>query len=680
MRSRRVLAGLLAPISLVVLVVALGALQYKWVGQASENDRAQLKQSMTRRADEFAKEFDLELDRVFRAFRTPPGFMPADGTVFARLLDDYRTAARFPGIIKATYYVEAADDRLILHAFDPSSRTLSAIEWPDELHQIQSRLQALALRTLPATPAGSFTFQTVSLYGEVPAAVIPQHEVTQDFRRMDAGDRKQLEQRAVEAQRAVGRVTMGSSLDVMVTPLHGRHHVIVVFDPQVIVETVLPALAGRHFEDAGADSFRVSIVNYRGEPVLTRGVPAGQTLTAKNADTYSPFFQLLQRVSATSTVVARGGTMTTFNVPPSAGAITELQFKSTAPAPAAGAGRGGANAVVVSRPADADRVAMVMEHATSLTAAATARGWKVFVQHGAGSLDAAVTRARHRNLYLSFGILGVLMASAGLVMVNARRSEKLAAQQMDFVATVSHELRTPLAVIRSAAQNLSAGVVGDPAQARRYGDLIESEGRRLTDMVEQVLEYAGISGSRRPPASRAVDLHDIVRDVVATSQALPEATGMTFDVRVDDDLPMVMADEDATRRALLNLVGNALKYAADGGWVGLATSRGTGRDEGFVQVTVADKGRGIPAEDLAHVFEPFYRGRYARDRQIHGNGLGLSLVKRIAESHGGRITVRSSPGEGTTFVFALPIASGVVAATPASAAAYPVQPASGSTN
>ena len=98
------------------------------------------------------------------------------------------------------------------------------------------------------------------------------------------------------------------------------------------------------------------------------------------------------------------------------------------------------------------------------------------------------------------------MASVGLIVVNARRSERLAAQQMDFVATVSHELRTPLAVIRSAAQNLSAGVVHDGEQAQRYGDLIEDEGRRLTDMVEQVLEYAGLSGNRRPVMARPVDV------------------------------------------------------------------------------------------------------------------------------------------------------------------------------
>jgi signal transduction histidine kinase len=330
--------------------------------------------------------------------------------------------------------------------------------------------------------------------------------------------------------------------------------------------------------------------------------------------------------------------------------------------------------MVIGKSVPTDQLSMVIEqqHTAAMSGAtlgatvtrAAPLGWHILVQHGAGSLDAAVANARRRNLWLSFSILGVLAASTFLVMLNARRSEKLAAQQMDFVATVSHELRTPVAVIRSAAQNLSAGVVHDAEQAKRYGDLIDVEGRRLTDMVEQVLEYAGLSGNRRPAASRPVDVASLVHDVVNTSQALPESQDVSFDIRIDDNVPPVMADQDALRRALLNLVSNALKYADDGRWIGLTVSREPGRDHGQVQVSVSDRGRGIPADELAHIFEPFYRGRFAVNQQIHGNGLGLSLVKRIAEAHGGRVTVKSVPGQGSTFTITLPAASGAVAPVP----------------
>jgi signal transduction histidine kinase len=302
-------------------------------------------------------------------------------------------------------------------------------------------------------------------------------------------------------------------------------------------------------------------------------------------------------------------------------------------------------------------------------------GWTLRLQHRAGSLAAAVERARQRNLLLSFGILGVLVASVGLVMMNARRAERLAARQMDFVATVSHELRTPVAVIRSAAQNLSAGIVQDPAQARRYGEVIETEGRRLTDMVEHVLEYAGLSGKGRPPISRPVDAAALAREVVDTAVAT-SATALTFDLDVEPGTPAVMIDPDALRRALQNLVGNAVKHAGDGGWIGVSVARDA--DARRVRLSVADRGPGIAPEDLPHVFDPFYRGRRAVDRQVQGNGLGLSLVKRIAEAHGGRVRVTSVPGEGATFTIAVPAASGAAEAAanaPALSLDRPAHPA-----
>jgi signal transduction histidine kinase len=283
-----------------------------------------------------------------------------------------------------------------------------------------------------------------------------------------------------------------------------------------------------------------------------------------------------------------------------------------------------------------------------------ATSWQLLLQHADGSLDQAVRNARLRNLWLSFSILSVLAASVGLIVLNARRSERLAAQQMDFVATVSHELRTPLAVIRSAAQNLSAGVVHDPAQARRYGDLIDTEGRRLTDMVEQVLEYAGLSGNRRPMRAQAVAVAPLLDEVVASCAPLYEPQG--FDVQVESaaDLPAVPADPEAIRRALTNLVTNAIKHGADGRWIGVTAVSAKTRGRTEVQIAVSDRGRGIDAADLPHVFEPFYRGQRAVDRQIQGNGLGLSLVRRIAEAHGGRVTVVSAPASGTTFTLHLP--------------------------
>ncbi len=282
-------------------------------------------------------------------------------------------------------------------------------------------------------------------------------------------------------------------------------------------------------------------------------------------------------------------------------------------------------------------------------------GWRLVLAHASGSLDVAVARARRRNVWLSFGILGILAVGVVMVVVNGRRASRLAAQQMDFVATISHELRTPLAVIRSAAQNLSAGVVSDLGRARRYGELIEDEGRRLTEMVEQVLEYARITGDKPLAARQSVNIAELARDVTRSCQPLCDEAGVALDVTADPaDPPVVAGDQAALRRALHNLIGNALKHGADGRWIGLKVEKATARRRKEVLLTVSDRGRGIDTADIGHVFEPFYRGRRAIDEQVHGNGLGLSLVRRVVEAHGGSVTVESAPGRGTAFIMRLP--------------------------
>ena len=647
MAARRIPLGLLAPVSLVILVVALGALQYRWVGQVSEADRAQLKQSLDRRAREFADDFDRQIGRAYDVFRLPASFSTSSPDVFAKKFDDWQATAAFAGLVRNAYYVSSVDRDFTLSRFDPQTRTFADVEWPKALQPVRSRL----LLSLPHTvetsagKSGTFMLSTSQVLPDVPAIVIPQ-------------DPEPMPARAPAAPERM----LAGDFNVMVRDgSTAKYHVVLELDRDFIAATMLPALVDRHFSDSGADRFKVSVMNPESQAVLTRGLQANQSLSAATADALVPFFGIRFETIRVSPLQART-TMWTAQTQTQNRADIERRARATA-----------AGAVVFSKPVPGEQLSMVIEQqhtaamgaAASVTAArAASMGWHILLQHAAGSLDAAVANARRRNLWLSFGILGVLAASTFLVMLNARRSEKLAAQQMDFVATVSHELRTPVAVIRSAAQNLSAGVVNDAEQAKRYGDLIDVEGRRLTDMVEQVLEYAGLSGNRRPAASRPVDVASLVHDVVNTSQSLPEAQDVSFDVRIDDNVPPVMADRDGLRRALLNLVNNALKYAEDGRWIGLTVSREPGRNDGQVLVSVTDRGRGIPADEMARIFEPFYRGRFALNQQIHGNGLGLSLVKRIAEAHGGRVSVKSAPGQGATFTIALPAASGAVARVP----------------
>ena len=276
--------------------------------------------------------------------------------------------------------------------------------------------------------------------------------------------------------------------------------------------------------------------------------------------------------------------------------------------------------------------------------------WELTMRHRAGSLEAAVASVRRRNLLISSGILGLLVVSVGFVLLSARRAERLAAQQVEFVAGVSHELRTPLAVIRSAGENLADGVVSEADQVRRYGTLVREEGQRLTDLVEQVLAYAGIQSQHASAARRPCAPADIIALGVAQARDAIDRSGVRVDVDVPADLPRVLADASALGRAVANLVTNAVKYGGEAQWVGIS-ARAHGKE---VALTISDRGAGIAPADLPHIFDPFYRAASVVAVQIHGTGLGLTVVQGIARAHGGRVTVTSAPGEGSAFTIHLP--------------------------
>ena len=275
--------------------------------------------------------------------------------------------------------------------------------------------------------------------------------------------------------------------------------------------------------------------------------------------------------------------------------------------------------------------------------------WKLSVQHRAGSVAAAVQTLRWRNLAVSFAILVLMAASMVTIVRNTQRAQRLAELQMEFVAGVSHEIRTPLAVISSAAENLTDGVVEGPGPVKQYGSLIRNESRRLSGMMEQILQFA--AGQKRTPYKPvALDVEALVEGALGLSQTILNERGFTVERNIERGLPAVRGESGALTQCLQNLISNAAKYSGDSRWIGIRASA----EKGWVFITVEDRGIGIEKADLPHLFDAFYRARAVRSAQIHGTGLGLNLARSFARDAGGDLAVESVAGEGSRFTLRLP--------------------------
>jgi two-component system sensor histidine kinase SenX3 len=433
----------------------------------------------------------------------------------------------------------------------------------------------------------------------------------------------------------------GDADDLRVLP--SLSYTILILDVDYMTREMLPSLAQQHFRGTGDGfDYELAVVNAHSNGLVYHSSSAFTPKADAAADAAVGLFQVrTQDFGALAAEVRRFATFVT------TGPRGRAMVRQDHPMSIVIEQRMGTSRDRTAMPAGAPFGAVAR---ASLVSTPT---WRLLVKHPSGSLERAIGAARRRNLIVSSSILAVLCVSVGLLVVSTRRAQELARRQMEFVAAVSHELRTPLAVIRSAADNLADGVVQENTEVQKYGELVRGEGRRLTGMVEQILEFAGIQSGQRGFSLRPVEIRPLIDEVLAASCALIDAAHISVDLNVPEPLPPVLGDEPGLRRVLQNLIGNAIKYGAMGGWLGIE-ARASGRE---VQIAIADKGIGIDATEHAQIFEPFYRTPDAIAAQIQGAGLGLSLVQRIVESHGGRITVRSARASGSTFTVHLPAAS-----------------------
>ncbi len=283
--------------------------------------------------------------------------------------------------------------------------------------------------------------------------------------------------------------------------------------------------------------------------------------------------------------------------------------------------------------------------------------WAILGKSQEGSVEDAVRGLYYRSLATNFGVLLLLIVAIVSLIVSTQKSRQLSQMQMDFVANVSHELRTPLTGIVAAGQNIADGVVQSQEKTVSYGKAIVRQAQHLTELVEQILLFSATQKGRHQYHMEPTPVAELVKGALDRTAGVLTQAGTHMEVKLPLELPLVNVDSKAMTQCLQNLIVNAVKYGGEHPWVGLQASHVVSDDVKEIQIAVADKGVGIEPNQLRLIFEPFYRTPDATAAQIHGSGLGLPLAKSITEAMGGRLTVVSTPNEGSTFTVHLPVAS-----------------------
>ncbi len=582
-------------------LIALAGLQFQWTGQLSRAQEESLLLGLENSVAQFEREILRELSYLLSLFRSL-GWPSADGlpphlqTAMRRWV---RTSRYSPLLRRALVYSHSGS---LLVELSPDGSRAEVSERETGLGAVRERLDAYAESAPLRTER------------EAPWRLFPSAGVV--CRRLFPGPEQSAE-RVLEAAAA------------------GGSYLVLDLDWSFALSSALPELVARFFSDAdGEPLYRLTIVNRRSGTVLYKSDESIDRQSLELADFRRP----LRVVRPTG--LQRPG-------PPP----RSLEFRRLRET-----GRGGQAPARGGQPGLTRQPPLVGRDRSIVRVDGAPVDLEVVAWHVSGSLDAVVSAQRTRSLALGFGVLLILGGAVALLVVSASRSSHLAKMQMDFVAGVSHELRTPVSVICSAGENLADGIVAGGGQTRKYGELIRDQGRRLSAMIEQALQFAALRSSERSIQLEKVDVEAAVREAVNQARAAIDQAGFSVDVSSSSGLPPVVADPGGVQQILANLLSNAVKYGRPGRWVRVSARQRTPQDD-EVWIEVADGGSGIPAGERDRIFDPFFRGEVAGSGSIQGSGLGLKLARDLAVGMGARLSFRSKPGQGTVFALRLPVAS-----------------------
>jgi signal transduction histidine kinase len=279
--------------------------------------------------------------------------------------------------------------------------------------------------------------------------------------------------------------------------------------------------------------------------------------------------------------------------------------------------------------------------------------WGIRTSYGPQQIPEIVSAATRPQLALMIVLALAMGLGVFLVAGAAAREVRVAELKSNFVASVSHDLKTPLALIQLFAETLELGRVRTPERAQEYYRIINGESKKLTRLIENILDFSRMEAGLRPYRMEPADLSQSVKKVLARMETQFEQGHFSVTTRVDADLPRVLADEGAAEQAIENLLANAMKYSGEAKAIEVVATRANGH----IVISVTDHGIGISRREQGRIFRKFYRVTQELGGGPQGTGLGLAIVDHTMRGHGGFVRVESEPERGSTFSLHFPIPS-----------------------
>lgn len=583
-------------IFLLFLLPVIAGIQHHYLGELSEAQKVRLKTNLEIAAKNFSKDFNSEWMKIEKTFSFEGGSSIDFDSQFNQTYRTWKQTAPFPDLIKDIYLFEFQNGKPILSIFNIQKENFSPSDWPAELG---------GKRYLPAPSDNSlnkiFFLPEISISNKYPIITLP-------CRNCQISDNR--------------------------NELLSINFIIIIPDPDALPD-MLSTLIKKHFPFQ--NDFQLDVA-------ITKGKRPDDILYISD-----PELDIMDFHSAEVRTEIR-------RWPEDSGLFINAEFPTILSEPTGKelSKPTEINIQVVKKilPEKIDDISS-LDGLSDKNKVPQFVTWKLMVKIRNDTLEGIVDKTRQRNLFISYCVLAILGISMVMVFVSARRLSSLARRQLRFVYGVSHELRTPISVIRSAGENLADGIISDMDQQKKYGRLIRDEGRRLSSMVENILSFSALQNGKTTLNLKAARIIDILEECINTRSGSNDLPAPDIKIESDSNVPLVKVDYNSIKIAFNNIIENSIKYSPDASPIQIRIKYISSDNQ--VEISFEDHGRGINAEDLPFIFDPFFRGKNSEDQRTPGSGIGLSLVNDIINKHRGRIEVQSKRHKGTIVSIILPV-------------------------